>query len=334
MSLQKNICDPEADGIPRNLETVPTYILNSSSHGTKKTTSPDRSKEGDTMKIGFIGAGKVGFSLGKFFAEGGIQVTGYYSRHQESAQQAAQFTNSRFYDGLDKLIKDSDALFLTVPDGTITSVYDELKCHGISGKQICHCSGAMTAEEAFPDISLFGAHGYSIHPLFPVSSKLETYRELPGAFFCIEGNGPHLSTWQTMLSTLGPTVQVIPTGTKTRYHAACAISSNLVCALVHESLELLETCGFSKELALQALTPLIRSNTEHILQDGPIGALTGPMERCDTKTVEKHLSCFPSEEERELYRAVSQKLMETAQAKHPETDYTYMEKILKEGNEN
>lgn len=261
-------------------------------------------------------------------------MTGYYSRHQESAQQAAQFTNSHFYDELDKLIKDSDALFLTVPDGTITSVYEKLKCYGISGKQICHCSGAMTAEEAFPNISQFGAYGYSIHPLFPVSSKLETYRELSGAFFCIEGSGPHIPLWQDLLSALGPTVQVIPSAGKTRYHAACAISSNLVCALVQESLELLEGCGFSKEGALQALTPLIRSNTEHILHDGPIRALTGPMERCDTKTVAKHLSCFPSEAERELYRAVSRKLMETAQAKHPETDYTYMEKILKEGNEN
>lgn len=33
------------------------------------------------MKIGFIGAGKVGFSLGMFFVQGGISVTGYYSRH-------------------------------------------------------------------------------------------------------------------------------------------------------------------------------------------------------------------------------------------------------------
>ena len=30
------------------------------------------------MKAGFIGAGKVGFSLGKYLAENGIQVTGFY----------------------------------------------------------------------------------------------------------------------------------------------------------------------------------------------------------------------------------------------------------------
>ena len=46
------------------------------------------------MKTGFIGAGKVGFSLGKLFAENGIQVTGYFSRQAESASEAAAFTNS------------------------------------------------------------------------------------------------------------------------------------------------------------------------------------------------------------------------------------------------
>lgn len=283
------------------------------------------------MKIGFIGAGKVGFSLGRFFAEGGLPVTGYYSRHPGAAREAAQFTGSRFYPTLDELANNSDALLLTVPDGAIAPVYQQLARCGISGKQICHCSGAMTAGEAFPDIGQTGAYGYSIHPLFPFSSKLGSYRELPGAFFCIEGGGPHLSEWQTRLEALGAKVQPIPPGTKARYHAACAISSNLVCALLQESLDLLEGCGFSRQTALQALAPLARSNLEHILHEGPTQALTGPVERGDAGTVEKHLACFPTPEEWELYRAASQKLVGMAGRKHPETDYSQLENLLKEG---
>ena len=55
-------------------------------------------RKGDGMKIGFIGAGKVGFSLGRFFVQGGIPVTGYYSRHRESAVEAAAFTGTEQYD--------------------------------------------------------------------------------------------------------------------------------------------------------------------------------------------------------------------------------------------
>ena len=283
------------------------------------------------MKIGFIGAGKAGFSLGRFFAEGGVRLTGYYSRQPGTAREAAQWTGSHFYSTLDELAKDSDALLLTVPDGAITSVYHQLTRCELSGKQICHCSGAMTAGEAFPGIGQTGAHGYSIHPLFPFSDKLKCYRELPGAFFCLEGDGPHLPDWQGLLQSLGVRVQILPRPAKARYHAACAISSNLVCALVQESLELLETCGFTPETALQALTPLIRSNLAHILEEGPVQALTGPVERGDAGTVAKHLACFPSRTERELYRSASQKLVEMACQKHPETDYAALETLLKEG---
>ena len=280
------------------------------------------------MKIGFIGAGKVGFSLGKFFSEGGIHVIGYCSRHAESAEAAAQFTDSHSYDDPGRLAADCDAIFLTVPDGAITEVFEELKQYDLNGRQICHCSGAMTAEEAFPGIAATGASGYSIHPLFPVSDRYTSYRELKDAFFCIEGDSRHLSGWKERLEGLGPSVQIVSSDHKVQYHAACAIASNLVCALVQESLELLEGCGFAPELALKAIAPLMRSNMEHILADGPVQALTGPVERNDTLTVKKHLASFSRPEEKELYRAVSTRLVEVAQQKHPLTDYSDMNVIL------
>ena len=285
------------------------------------------------MKIGFIGAGKVGFSLGKFFAEGGIPVTGYYSRHRESAQEAAAFTGTRGYESLEDLVGESDALFVTVPDGAIASVYEQLKQYEITGKQICHCSGAMTAAEAFFDVAEHGALGYSIHPLFPISSKYETYRELAGAFFCLEGGNTSaeqegLHRWQSLLESLGCAVRSIDGSAKVRYHAACAIASNLVCGLMQESVELLRTCGFSEQEGLMALAPLIRSNVEHMLEVGPIKALTGPMERCDTTTVAKHLDCFLQESDRSMYAAVSKKLLTMAEEKHPDRDYSNMHAIF------
>lgn len=185
----------------------------------------------------------------------------------------------------------------------------------------------MTAGEAFPGIGQTGACGYSIHPLFPVSSKYEAYRELPGAFFCLEGDGPHLPAWRELLAGLGVTVQVIPGESKARYHAACAIASNLMCALVQESVELLETCGFAPDTALRALAPLMRSNLEHLIQDGPVAALTGPVERGDAATVEKHLSCLTGPNERALYLAASRKLTEIAARKNPERDYRNLNEL-------
>ena len=37
-------------------------------------------KEGDDMKIGIIGSGRVGYSMGKYMQDHGIRVTGFYDR--------------------------------------------------------------------------------------------------------------------------------------------------------------------------------------------------------------------------------------------------------------
>ncbi|MCD8148440.1 MAG: NAD(P)-binding domain-containing protein, partial [Clostridiales bacterium] len=102
-----------------------------------------RRMEGMLMNIGFIGAGKVGFSMGKYLTERGMRVTGYYSRSPQSSLEAARFTDTGQYFDLRRLAEDSDAIFLTVPDGVIPAVWDELKVLPIQNKMILHCSGML-----------------------------------------------------------------------------------------------------------------------------------------------------------------------------------------------
>lgn len=278
------------------------------------------------MNIGFIGAGKVGFSLGKYLSVNGIGLSGYYSRNLRSAEEAAEFTGSKTFSTPGELIRESTVIFITVPDGAITDVFNNIRELGISGKLICHCSGALSAGEAFTDIASTGAYGLSVHPLFPVSSKYDSYKELRNAFFCLEGD--RADEWRDILTSLGNPVRIIDGSVKVRYHAACTISSNLVCALVAESVSLLKECGFTADEALQALRPLAMSNMSKVFEAGPVSALTGPVERNDVLTVSKHLKCFGTDEERELYTAVSRKLTEVASEKHPETDYSELRKLL------
>lgn len=281
------------------------------------------------MKIGFIGAGKVGFSLGRYFSENGIFLTGYYSRDIQSAMEAAKFTGSKGYDELSELVSDSDVIFLTVPDGAIREVYDKVKLLGIAGKQLCHCSGAISAAEAFYDLKRYGASGCSIHPLFPVSSKYDSFKELHRAFFCIEGDDTDVKVWSDLFEKFGNRTRVISGENKSEYHAACAISSNLVCALAAKSLSMLEKCGFSELEAISAFEPLIMSNIKRILAVGPVDALTGPVERNDVDTVLKHIRCMGNEVDRNMYMAVSRKLVDIAEKKHPDTDYEELKRLLK-----
>lgn len=282
----------------------------------------------DTLRIGFIGAGKVGFSLGKFFSEGGLNVSGYFSRNPASAREAADFTGSQAFETLADVAKACDAIIITVPDGAIANVYQQLRAHDLTGKQICHCSGSLNAEEVFCDLDAQGATGYSLHPLFPVSSKTETYKELAHAYFCIEGSPEHLDEWKSRIEGLGPKVQLISSTAKKRYHAACCISSNLVCALVNQSIQMLCSCGFNKDDALMAIAPLMRANVEHIIEAGPRDALTGPVERNDVPTVQAHLTCIDDPLERNLYSLASLELVKLAQERHPEADFAQLTQII------
>ncbi|MCR4793731.1 MULTISPECIES: Rossmann-like and DUF2520 domain-containing protein [Ruminococcus] len=280
------------------------------------------------MQIGFIGAGKVGFSLGRYFVENGLKVSGYYSRDIQSRTEAAKFTGSAVFDDIASLLRKCDTVFITVPDSAIREVYEQVRDVGIAGRQICHCSGAMSALEAFPDIARYGGSGCSIHPLFPVSSKYDSFKELGHAFFCLEGNEAHVMQWKKIFEDIGNPVRVISGSHKCEYHAACAVSSNLMCALAEESVELMKKCGFSENEALAALQPLVMSNIRHIFKVGPSGALTGPVERNDVQTVQKHIECMSKESDRSMYKAVSRKLVEVAQKRHPDSDYRKMNRVL------
>ena len=279
------------------------------------------------MRTGIIGAGKVGCSLGKYFRLNDLEVTGYYDVNENLAKEAADFTATAFIKDLDTIVKESDTLFLTVPDDLITIVWNQIKDMPLEGRFICHCSGALSAEDAFPGIKDRGAFGYSVHPLFAVSDKFHSYEELPHAFFTIEGDEEHLNDITALFQSFGNPVRNIKAKDKVKYHCAAAICSNQVIALIQESLDLLSECGFDEESALSALAPIITGNVAHIVKDGTAGSLTGPVERGDTDTVKKHLNCL-NEEDRLLYRLLSRKLLSVGKKKNPQRDYSRLESLL------
>lgn len=280
------------------------------------------------MRTGIIGAGKVGCSLGKYFRSGDLEVTGYYDVNENLAKEAATFTETTFIEDLETIVKESDALFLTVPDDLITTVWNQMKDMSLEGKFICHCSGALSAGDAFPGIDKCGAFGYSVHPLFAVSDKYNSYKELSHAYFVIEGDEKHREEIAEIFKNLGNPVRYIAAKDKVKYHCAAAVCSNHVVALIQESLELMQECGFDEESALKALTPIMLGNMQHIVERGTVNSLTGPVERADVKTVEKHLNCL-NKDQQTIYRLLSEILVSIGEKKNPQRDYGKLRDILK-----
>ena len=292
-------------------------------------------KEEETLGgIGFIGAGKVGFALGKYLSDHGERLTGYYSRTYESANQAATFTNSLSFKSLSDLVESSDTLFITVPDREISGVWDCMKeAADLKGKTVIHTSGAC-------DIALFsgikdtGAYGFSLHPLCAVSDRCHSHETLSTAIFTIEKDDSLDSVYiskanaiKKAFSNAESEVIELRSEDKTLYHAAAVVASNMMVGLSYMSEQMLKRVGFTDDAAKKALIPLLRGTVDNICRQGSVKALTGPVERNDSMTVSKHLTKL-NEQESDVYKDLTRKLIEIGKLRHPEDDYSGMEELL------
>jgi predicted short-subunit dehydrogenase-like oxidoreductase (DUF2520 family) len=298
------------------------------------------------VRVGFVGAGKAGCSFGKLIAEcvkdsGTLSLAGYFSRSRESADYAAELTDSRVYGSARELLADSDIIFLTVPDGAIAEVWNGLREYNdADGKLFCHMSGSLTS-------AVFGAAAElnmstknvengcgsssktldannraifgSLHPMLAIADKETSWRRLAVAHYTFDGSDKAYERVTPLIEALGLRAERIDADNKILYHAACVFASNLVCALAYDAEKLLRNCGLTEEFASEAWKTLFIGNAENIVKTDPVTALTGPVERGDTSTVAGHLDALVSSQELySTYAALTKTLSEMAEIKHPE----------------
>lgn len=276
------------------------------------------------MKTGFIGAGKVGCSLGKYLSQK-YEISGFFSRNSVSAEKASEIAGGNAFESPAQLAENSDIIFLTVPDGLIAETwekYKELFC----GKIICHCSGALSSG-IFENSQAYNVKTCSVHMFQAVSDKENSWKLLKNSVFTVEGNARQ--TLKNMLVSLGNEVQEIDADKKTLYHLSAVFSSNLVTGLLYSAEKMLEQCGFSEQTAEKAICSIALGNISNINKQGIVNSLTGCVERNDTETLVRHLAELEkSDREREIYRLISKSLTEIAEQKHPETSFEKMKKEL------
>ncbi|WBW98711.1 DUF2520 domain-containing protein [Oceanirhabdus sp. W0125-5] len=278
------------------------------------------------MKISFVGAGKVGFTLGKYFKLNGLNIEGFFSNNPDSAIAASDFIGCSYFSSLDDLVKNSEIIFITTNDDSIIEVWKKLKDLNIEGKIICHCSGSLSSE-IFYDINNSGAYQYSIHPMYPFKDKYNSYKNFKTAYFSMEGHPKYFDYLKGLLESLGNSVLSIPKERKGEYHLANVMVSNLVLSLINIGVETLSNCGVDSETALKAMAPLINSNIENILSQSFENAITGPVVRGDVNTLNKHIESMNGDY-KELYKKLSLNLLKISKNKNPEKDYSLAQRFL------
>ena len=264
---------------------------------------------GDTIKIGFIGPGKVGVSLGRYFTHKGLILSGFYGTNTETTTDAAEITKSKFYDNIQDIIKDSDILFITTPDDIISIIDKELSKFDLKNKSICHASGSLKSN-VLCNAKQSGALVYSIHPIYAFSNKNTNLHDMETIYFSIEGDyfDEENSLLGKVIKTLGNKYFVRDEESSSMYHLANVFVSNLTLSLLDIGTSYLKKLGLNENEALQAVKPLINGNIESIVKKGFVNSLTGPVLRGDISTIEKHLSVLEKKDE-DLYKSLSLNLL-------------------------
>ena len=273
------------------------------------------------MRIGIIGAGKVGTTLGKYLSIHGKNVTGFYSRTHESADEAATFAETETYSSLCKLVEKNDVIFITTPDGVIHQVWGELLHQDISNRIICHFSGSLSSH-VFSGREEAGASGISMHPMYAFSDKFHSYEQFHTAYLTLEGDPEAVAVMKPMWEAIGHHVLTLKAEDKIKYHAAAAMASNEMLGLMQASLDILSECGFSEKDSMALLTPLVQGNITSMLEKGCVNALTGPVERGDAQTVRKHLQALEGSKAGKIYQSLGSTMVELAKRRNPDRDYT------------
>ena len=175
--------------------------------------------------------------------------------------------------GLAAGARNPELVLLCVPDRAIPDVARELAL----GPWIAHVSGATPLAALDPHIRRFG-----VHPLqtFTLERGPE---QLDGAFAAVTAETEEalvLGFW--LARTLGLDPFALDDARRAVYHAGAAMAANYLVTLRRAAGSLLEAAGAPPE----ALEPLMRRTIENGF------ALTGPIERGDWESVERHLDAI------------------------------------------
>ncbi len=183
----------------------------------------------------------------------------------------------------------AQVIFLAVPDsaiaGTAERIAEQWK-ESCKGLVFYHFSGLYTSELLDPLVR-YGAETGSLHPLQSIMEEGLVRESIREAFFIFEGSPKALAAADDLISSLSSNLLPISREDKIIYHTAAVIASNYLVAIAAQATDLMQAVG----LGMKHLIPLIKGTIRNLEAHGK-GALTGPIQRGDWKTVKAHIEAL------------------------------------------
>ena len=248
------------------------------------------------MNIAILGRGRVGSALRRSLEHNGTHDVTAMGREPKLSA-----------------LRDANAVILAVSDGAIQSVAERIAANLRPGTTVLHCAGARGVDE-LDACSTRGANVGVMHPLVSFPSK-RGYPNLEGKTFVVNGSPRAIAMSRRIGKACGARVIVAETADPI-YHAAAALVANGAAALAFVAVGLLERLGMARGDAERSVGGLLQSVGENVQRLGVPDALTGPVARGDSTTVDRHRRALRRVGRRALsaYDAVLPVILQAAEA--------------------
>jgi predicted short-subunit dehydrogenase-like oxidoreductase (DUF2520 family) len=266
------------------------------------------------LRLGFIGAGRVGTGLAMSFARSGRAVAAVASRSISSARALARrVPGARAASSPQEAADRADLVFLTVPDDAIEAVASGIRWR--AGTACVHCSGAGDLD-LLAKPAAEGALVGGFHPLRMFGEPGRSF-DLRGCAIAIAGTEALAKELVRLARAIRARPLRLPEGGRALYHAAANFSGAFVVALIAETIALWKKLGIAEADAKRALLPLLRGSVDNVERLGAAGALGSVVARGDVGTIRRHLAALAdaAPESLALYRLLSSRTIPLALAK-------------------
>ena len=242
--------------------------------------------------LNIIGLGRVGRACARMWAKAGVfAIQDVLTRSRESAAEAVKFIGAGRAAGSLEEMRRADVWMSATRDDAIAPSCKSLAASGkvAPGDIVFHVSGSLPSSD-LQAVRDKGALTASVHPIKTFTDAGKAVESFPGTYCGAEGDAEALAVLKPAFERVGAKIFDIAPELKSIYHAGGVFACNYLSALMEAAVRAHEKAGIPRAASLAALEPLVRETIDAIFEHGPARALTGPISRGDTATVERQLA--------------------------------------------
>jgi predicted short-subunit dehydrogenase-like oxidoreductase (DUF2520 family) len=252
--------------------------------------SPSPGEHPARLRVGVVGAGRVGTALAVALGRAGHDVAAVSAVSDASIRRIEQRLPGVAIRQPPEVVASADLVLMTVPDDVLPGLVAGLAATGaaVEGRLIAHASGRHGLAVLDPVVRA-GALPLALHPVMTFTGRPDDIDRLAGISFGVTAPDPLRPVAEALVVEMGGEPVFIAEEQRDLYHAALASGANYLVTLVVQASDLLRDAGVTHPARM--LGPLLSAALDNALRLGD-AALTGPVARGDADTVASHVNAL------------------------------------------